>query len=80
MVCYVYVLKSQATSRFYIGSTEDVERRIVEHNSGKSTSTRGRGPWQLYWQREFPDRVEAVRYERYLKSQKSRRVLEDLTR
>jgi len=76
----VYILKSESTGRFYVGSTDDLAQRVREHNTGKSRATRNRGPWHLCWSRQFSTRAEAVRFERYVKSQKSRRVIEDLIR
>ena len=44
----VYVLRN-AEGRRYIGMTDDVDRRLVQHNEGVSKWTRGRGPWALEW-------------------------------
>ena len=38
---FVYVLKSENNWRFYVGMTENIERRLTEHNSGKTKSTKG---------------------------------------
>src|SRR5688572_27035228 len=58
MTCFVYVLKSDTTGRFYIGSGEDVDRRLTEHNAGRTTSTRGARPWSLYWSPAFESRLK----------------------
>jgi len=47
-----------------------LERRIAEHQRGKQTATRNRGPWQLLVQISCESRVEAVNLERKLKSMK----------
>ena len=65
---YVYVLKSINNYRFYVGMTESVERRLKEHNSGKTKSTKGYRPWQLFFFEEYPNREEARQREKYLKS------------
>ncbi|MEM9919505.1 MAG: GIY-YIG nuclease family protein [Bacteroidota bacterium] len=65
---YVYVLKSMNNYRFYVGMTENVERRLKEHNSGKTKSTKGYRPWQLFFSEEYPNREEARQREKYLKS------------
>ncbi|MDP2208772.1 MAG: GIY-YIG nuclease family protein, partial [Bacteroidota bacterium] len=44
---YVYILKSCRDSKRYIGMTTNIERRLVEHNSKKTKSTKGRGPFIL---------------------------------
>jgi putative endonuclease len=54
----------------YIGQTNDVERRFAEHQRGKHSSTRNRGPWQLIFQVKFETREEAVALERKLKGMK----------
>ena len=75
---YVYVLHSQVTGRFYIGSTKDLGRRLEEHNRGQTTSTRSGRPWKLVYKEEFESKSRATFRERYLKRQKSRKFLEEL--
>lgn len=74
----VYVLKSLTTSRFYVGSTNNLERRLSEHNAGQTTSTRGRGPWEAVSTEGFPTKAEATRRERAIKSWKSHRSIQEL--
>ena len=69
---YVYVLVSEKTGRLYIGSTEDIDRRLTEHNTGYSKSTRHGVPWRLVHVESFQTRTEAVRRERYYKTGKGR--------
>ncbi|MCE7863304.1 MAG: GIY-YIG nuclease family protein [Bacteroidetes bacterium CHB5] len=38
---YVYVLKSQKNGKIYVGMSQDIDRRLAEHNSGKSKFTSG---------------------------------------
>ena len=49
----VYILQSERNQRFYVGSTNDFERRLAEHQRGHSVATRGRGPWRLVYQEQF---------------------------
>jgi len=66
---FVYVLVSEVKSlRFYVGMTEDVDRRIKDHNQGKTRSTKGYAPWTLFYREEYKTRVEAREREKYLKS------------
>ena len=44
---YVYLLKSLKDGRYYIGQTQDLQERLAYHNTGRSTYTRDRGPWEL---------------------------------
>jgi len=50
--------------------TISVEKRLKEHNSGKTTSTRKRGPWKLIFTEIQPDRQTAWKREKQIKSYK----------
>ncbi|HLC83845.1 MAG TPA: GIY-YIG nuclease family protein, partial [Bacteroidia bacterium] len=43
---YVYILQSELNDSFYKGCTNDLERRLIEHNSGKEKSTKRYLPWK----------------------------------
>ena len=75
---YTYILKSQSSGKYYIGSINNINRRLQEHNKGISQYTRNRGPWLLQYKEIFSSRSEAVRRERYLKSLKKRLELEKI--
>jgi putative endonuclease len=75
---YVYILQSQTTERFYIGSAENPEIRLGEHNRGQTPSTRNRGPWEMVHTEEYPTQSDARRRERQLKSWKSHRSIAEL--
>ena len=64
---YVYILRLNDSS-FYTGSTIDIKRRIREHKNGKSKSTKNFRPVRLVWYCIFIDRLQAIRFERYLKT------------
>ena len=72
MPYYLYILKSQSTDFSYVGHTSNLEKRLLEHNGGKSLSTRARRPWRLVYKEEYTTRSEAVLRERYFKSVKGR--------
>ena len=64
---YVYILRG-GDGTFYTGSTDDVERRLAVHRSGKGAKyTRGRGPLELVYQEALPDRSSALRREAAIK-------------
>ena len=65
----VYVLRNPA-GRLYIGVSEDVLRRLEQHNSGMSNWTRSRGPWCLVWQSDPMSLSAARKLENLLKRQK----------
>ncbi|GEP43349.1 GIY-YIG nuclease family protein [Brevifollis gellanilyticus] len=66
---FVYVIQNDG-GRFYIGLSDDVERRLVDHNSGVSTWTRHRGPWKLVWTSAPMSLTDARKVENLLKAQK----------
>ncbi len=68
MKFFVYAIKSQLDGRIYVGFTSDIDRRLQEHNSGKTKSTKGFKPWKLIYFEECIGRVEARKREKYLKS------------
>ena len=55
--------------------TDNIERRLSEHNSGKVTSTKGYIPWELVHLETFDSRVEARKREKFLKSGDGRAFL-----
>jgi putative endonuclease len=74
----LYILQSERTGRFYIGSTEDLARRLEEHSRGQTASTRGRGPWKLVYREEFESSLAAHRRELEIKRWKSSKMIEAL--
>lgn len=73
---FVYILQSQLNNSFYKGSTNDLQRRLFEHNAGKEKSTSRYLPWDLVWFTAKPDRSEAVILEKKLKNLSVRRTIE----
>ena len=65
---YVYILKSLKNGDLYVGSTTNINNRIKLHNSGKIKSTKAYRPWILLETRKFNTRSEAIRIERFLKT------------
>ena len=71
---YVYILRSEAKPRFYTGFTEDLDARLVHHNSGGDPHTAKYRPWCIKTAIAFTDREQALAFERYLKSPSGRAV------
>jgi predicted GIY-YIG superfamily endonuclease len=68
-VWYVYLLESETSKgQRYVGMTSDINRRLSEHNDGKSSHTSKYLPWRLVTFVAFSDRQKAEAFERYLKS------------
>ncbi len=68
---YVYILLSSTLGKHYIGSTGNIDDRILRHNGGRSKATKPGVPWKLVWTESFKTRSEAVKRELELKSWKS---------
>jgi len=64
---YVYILKSLKDNNLYIGSTNDLSRRIKEHNEGKVFSTKNRVPFELIYYEAYKSESDARKRERNLK-------------
>ena len=75
---YVYVLKSFKNGRRYTGSTNNLTRRIREHNSGLSKYTSLTRPFKVIYQEIYETRIGAQRRERFLKTGKGRELLKSL--
>ena len=65
---YVYVLRSENDSGFYIGFSTDLKKRLSEHTRGASFATKSRGPWKLIYYEAYTDREDGEGRERFLKS------------
>ncbi len=77
MSYFIYILKSEATGSSYVGHTSNLEKRVFEHNSGKSLSTKGKRPWKLVYKEAYTTRSGAVSRERYFKSIRGRLELRE---
>ncbi|MBG7610962.1 GIY-YIG nuclease family protein [Polaribacter sp. BAL334] len=74
----VYVIQSERDKRLYKGFTNDLEKRIKEHNSKKTASTKAYTPWVLVYFEEVTDRTAAREREKYLKSGIGREYLKKI--
>ena len=81
MAWYVYILRC-GDGTLYTGVTDDVPRRLAAHRSGKGAKyTRGRGPLELVYQEEVPDKSAALRREieiKRLTRQEKERLIESV--
>jgi putative endonuclease len=65
---YVYILKSIKDNKLYIGSTNDLRRRIADHAKGKVSSTQNRRPLELMYYEAYKIEHDARTREQSLKS------------
>jgi len=64
---YVYILKSSKDQNLYIGSTNNIVKRLKEHNNGLVLSTRNRRPFKLVYFEGYVAEVDARHREKNLK-------------
>ncbi len=77
MKYYVYILFSDSLKRYYTGHTENIIRRLMEHNNGKGNFTSKGIPWRLIHQVECKTKSEVVRLEARIKNRGIKRYLQD---
>ncbi len=75
---YVYAIKSVARNYIYVGISENIIRRIHEHNSGKNKTTKPYKPFRLIHYETFPNRQLARQREKFLKSGIGKEFLKSL--
>ncbi|MGE0590856.1 MAG: GIY-YIG nuclease family protein [Cyclobacteriaceae bacterium] len=73
----IYILGSLVDGSWYYGQTNDLEKRLVRHNSGYEKYTKNKRPLRLYWSTEVSTRSEAMKLERKLKNMKSRKRVQE---
>lgn len=78
MKYFVYILESLVDQSYYIGVTNNLYRRLQEHNSGHSKYTKTKRPYKIVYSEGFYDIKEAYQKEKYLKSLKKRKYIEKL--
>ena len=64
---YVYVIKSKKDSSIYVGYTEDLIRRMKEHNTGKSIYTKNKYPYEIVYYEAYKSKSDAKFRENNLK-------------
>lgn len=74
----MYILKSEKYKKSYVGCTDNIERRLAEHNKGKGFYTRKFKPWVLLKTEEFTNYKKARQKEKFYKSGVGRQELKKL--
>ena len=72
---FVYALWSEKFDKIYVGMTSNPHKRLIEHNSGKSTYTKKFKPWHCFYLEEVNSKNEALKKEKYYKSGWGRKKL-----
>ena len=72
---YTYILKSEKDGKLYTGYTNNLRKRFKQHSDGRSTYTKGRGPYKLIYYEACLDEQDARSRELYLKSGRGKRFI-----
>jgi len=71
MLFNVYIIQSLIDNSYYIGYTNNLEKRIFQHNKAKTGYTSKKSPWILVYSESFEIKSLAIKREQFLKNQKS---------
>ncbi len=74
----VYILLSEKDNNRYIGFTDNIERRLTEHNLGKVKSTKNRQPLKLIYTEKYENKSDAMKREKYFKTHPGRNFLDSI--
>ncbi|GHW02541.1 hypothetical protein AGMMS50249_3270 [candidate division SR1 bacterium] len=72
---YVYIL-GLANGQYYVGSTDNIERRIIQHQSGRVISTKGKLPLEVLCVKQYSSLIQARQTEYKIKKMKSKKFIE----
>ncbi|MBU0605743.1 MAG: GIY-YIG nuclease family protein [Candidatus Omnitrophica bacterium] len=78
MAQYMYILKSITIGGYYIGSCENIEERLAQHNDNKGRYTKNKGPFELIYKESFDSKADALKREKQVKSYKGGRAFKKL--
>ena len=78
MEYFVYILYSKILDRFYIGTTNNIERRLAQHNRPHKGYTNSGQSWILLYSEQFVSKKDALIRELYIKKKKSKEFIEKL--
>jgi putative endonuclease len=65
---YVYAIRSTSANYIYVGMTNNLDRRLRQHNNGESRTTKPYRPFVLIYSEIAENRIAARKREKYLKS------------
>jgi putative endonuclease len=73
MLFYTYILYSSIKDKFYIGHTENVQNRLLQHNTRNNLGT---NDWTVVYTETYDNRSDAMKREKEIKNKKSRKYIE----
>lgn len=71
---YVYVLESFKNRNIYVGYSDNLKKRFIEHNNGLNFATKHSKPWKIIYYEACLNEKDAKRRERYFKTTSGRRA------
>ncbi|OGG54950.1 excinuclease ABC subunit C [Candidatus Kaiserbacteria bacterium RIFCSPHIGHO2_02_FULL_55_25] len=74
---YTYVLRSKADGKWYTGCTNDLRKRLRQHNSGQMVATAKRRPFELMYYEACTEQSDAYAREKYLKTGMGKRYIKN---
>jgi len=77
-VFFTYVLRSVNHDYFYKGHCQDLNKRLLQHNSGMTESIRPYIPFKIVYYEVYNTEAEAIAREKYFKSSAGRRFLKKI--
>ena len=77
---YVYVLRSKKDGKWYTGATNDLKKRLKEHNEGRVLATKDRRPLELIYYEACINQQDAFAREKYLKTGMGKRYIRNRLR
>ncbi len=75
---FVYILHSKSIAKYYTGQTNNLDNRLLEHNTGQSKYTSRGSPWLIVYSQVVNTRSEAVILETKIKKRGAKRFINDL--
>ncbi|MCA9356071.1 GIY-YIG nuclease family protein [Candidatus Nomurabacteria bacterium] len=75
-----YAIKSKNRNYIYVGITNDIDRRLKEHNTGINKTTKPYKPFLLLYSKTHDSRVKAREHEKKLKSGSGKEFLKSLVK
>ena len=75
---HVYILLNETEKRTYIGVTDDINKRLADHNAGRVKSSCPYRPYKVMHMESFGTLVEARQKEKFYKSTSGRRRLKEM--
>ncbi|PKD43035.1 GIY-YIG nuclease family protein [Rhodohalobacter barkolensis] len=76
---YTYIIFSKSKNRYYTGYTSSTPQdRLNRHNNGMTPSTKSGIPWELVFFKSFDSKSDAIKFENFIKRQKSQIFIKKL--